>query len=91
MNDTPLHLSMIMDLFGYKLSDSAIENTISHCSKEHMMISQDIHRSVLLTNEIKAPLVRNSFLDNKRGLSECDREYIECITKNIASRVGYYL
>lgn len=88
--DHPHHqLGRLMSLLGISANQVALEEAVDLSSKENMKRSGSIHRSVVVTQILEAPLVRQATATQGKELSPSDRQYVEDVTRDVAQVVGY--
>lgn len=83
-------LARLMSLLGIPVNQAALEEAVDLSSKQNMKKSGNVHRSVVVTQILEAPLVRQAMATQGRELDPSDRQYIEETTRDVARMVGYH-
>ncbi len=82
-------LKRITELFGISVSEVNLEKAVELSSKKSMRLSESKHMSTARVANQKSSFVRKGEATKGAELSNSDREYIEDVTREVASLVGY--
>jgi hypothetical protein len=82
-------LCKVMDLIGFNLTDSELDQAVMLSSKENMKQSELHHKSTYSVKTQKTAFVRQGKATAGKELATEDRQYIEELTRSIAEKVGY--
>jgi hypothetical protein len=84
-----VELAKIADLLGIQITAESINQAIKLASKSAMKHSENTHLSSYLIENPSMEFVRQAKADLGKELSPEDKLYIEDITQDIASKLGY--
>lgn len=83
-------LQKVMDLIGFGLEESQLDEAVRLSSKDSMKHSEIHHKSTYLVKTQETSFVRKGEATAGKGLSDTDRKFIEDTTRSIAEVVGYH-
>lgn len=89
LNNPQMQLFRVMDLIGFKLTDSELDQAVMLSSKENMRSSEFSHKSTYVVKNQKTAFVRKGEATGGKELLEIDRQYVEATTRSIAKIIGY--
>jgi hypothetical protein len=89
LTEPEAQLAKIADLLGIHITAESIKQAIEWASKSAMKHSENTHLSSYLIEHRSMEFVRQAKANRGKELSPDDKRYIDNLTKDIASKLGY--
>lgn len=89
LSDPHEQLRRVMNLIGFSLTGSELDEAVMLSSKENMKQSEWQHKSTYSVKTQKTAFVRQGKATGGKELSDEDRQYVEEVTRLIAEKIGY--